>query len=119
MTKKGLRKGGLSYGSARGGDLLHGHPGKLALANLVDGGTDTDEGLAIVQLLAINLDRALLDHAQRFGGGGHQIGVFEQVGDGQPFPSSASSTSGMSSGMAFLEKRWVKSSWAASAAASS
>ena len=43
---------------------------QLALADLVDGGTGTDEGLAIVQLLAIHLDRALFDHPQRFGGGG-------------------------------------------------
>ena len=95
---------------AAGGDLLHGHPGKLALANLVDGGTGTDEALPSSSF-AIHLDRALLDHPQRFGGGGHRSASLSRLAMASPSPSSASSTSGMSSGMAFLEKRWVKSSW--------
>ncbi len=73
--KKGLPKEAF-YGNLDalldGRGLLDGHAGKLALADLIDGGTGTDECLAIFQLLAINLDRALLDHPQRFGGGGHQ-----------------------------------------------
>ena len=49
------------------------HFGKFSLADLVDvGRAGIDRGIAILHPFAVDLHRTLLDHAECFGGTGHQ-----------------------------------------------
>ncbi len=52
------------------------HPGKFSLANLVDmGRAGLNHGFTIRHSLAVDSHRALLDHAKRLGGAGHETSL--------------------------------------------
>ncbi len=53
------------------------HPGDFSLADLVDmGRTGVERGFTIRHPFAVDSHRALLDHAKRLGGAGHETGFF-------------------------------------------
>ncbi len=53
------------------------HPGDFSLADLVDmGRAGIDRGFTVRHALAVDSHRALLDHAKRLGGAGHEAGLF-------------------------------------------
>ncbi len=54
------------------------HLGDFSLADLVDmGRTGVERGFTIRHPLAVDSHRALLDHAKRLGGAGHETGFFQ------------------------------------------
>jgi len=53
------------------------HPGNFSLADLVDvGRAGIDRGFTIRHPLAVDFNGALLDHAKRLGGAGHETSFF-------------------------------------------